>query len=946
MRNAKLQLFLLAGLIILHLSPLYAQKRPVDYVDPLLGTSSSRWMLYPGPSMPFGMVKLSPDNVDKWEYNCGYEYDIESIMGFGHIHSWAMGSFLTMPITGNVHILPGTAEDPDSGYRSRFSHQKETATPGYYSVNLDDYNIFAELTATTRCGFQRYTFPKNSDGHVIFDCQIPQEDRTEFGEVLLKKISDTEIAGSMTHATGWNEYTLHFFARFNRPFDSAGGWTGDEMHRVADSIGTLEGGPIGIYVNFPVGEDSVILLKTGISFVSIDQAHLNLEMETGPYGWDFDAVHNLASETWNTLLEKILVQGGPETDRVKFYTNLYRSYCARTIFSDANGKYMDMCEKVRQLDNPQMPVYGCDAFWNTFWNLNQLWALITPDIMDSWVNSLLEIYDRGGWLPKGPGGIEYSSIMVASHEISMIVSAYQKGIRGYDRLKAYRAMREIQMNPGRPHPCGGYVGNSNLKDYMAMGFVPADSGPVSNTMEYAYDDWCVAQMAKSLGETDDYTYFMQRAQFYKNVYDPVEGYIRPKHAGGPWQQDFVPVIKAIGKEDNFGSKDYVEGNSWQYTWFVPHDVRGLINLMGEAEFNRRLDDGFSRSRPNFVSPFINHSNQPNMQAAYLFNYSGQPWRTQYWTREILDHYYGTGPVDGYPGDEDQGQMGAWFVMSALGLFEMDGGASTDPVYELSGPLFEKATIQLDSGYYPGRQLIIEAINTSKENRYIQSVSFNGQAVDNFWISHARLVSGGVLRFEMGDKPNLQWAINSILPQQDLVEPIVTTPYIKSGDKLFLQKTEIALTCDTRDATIYYSTDGSDPVEDGVRYTDPFSIEETTMLNFVAVVGKRKSLTASAEIKKAEIQQPVDPGKIEHGLRYRYYSGFFRRTGDLLDTTPQNSGITSLPILDARDREQYFGFVYNGYIQIPQEGLYTFYLESNDGSRLYIGEELLVNNDGL
>ncbi len=722
------------------ISSLFASdKEPVDYIDLFLGTSSSRWMLYPGPSMPFGMLKLSPDNTDEWTMNAGYEYDIESISGFGHVHSWMMGSFLTMPTTGPVKILPGLDTDPDAGYRSRFSHDREEASPGFYSVYLDDYDIRAELTATTRTGFQRYTFPESNEAHIVFDLQIPEEGRPLIIEASVRKINQTEIAGYVKRVAGWNEYTLHFVARFNKPIDSLTGWKGSEILKDIEQVSIGDDREIGAIVNFSTEEGEIILLKTAISYVSIEQARLNLEEESSSFGWDFDQAHHQARNVWNDLLKKIKVEGGMETDYIKFYTNLYRSYNARTIFSDVNGKYMDMCEKVQQLDDPDSPVYGCDAFWNTFWNLNQLWTLLTPDIANKWVKSLLEIYDRGGWLSKGPAGIEYSSIMVASHEIPLIVSAYQKGIRNYDVEKAYEAIKKIQINPGRPHECGGYVGNRNLKSYMAMGFVPADEGSVSNTLEYAYDDWCVAQMAKALGKMEDYGYFMQRSQYYKNIFDAASGYMRPKYEGGPWAEDFEPVLGAVGKEDAFGTKHYVEGNAWQFTWFVPHDVPGLISLIGVDEFNQRLNKGFESARPDFVSEYVNHSNQPNMQAAYLFNYSGKPWLTQKWVREIMDNYYGLGPVDGYPGDEDQGQMGAWYVMSAMGLFQMDGGASVDPIYEIGSPIFKKAIIRLDNDYYKGEQFIIEAKNSTKENKYIQSATLNGKPLNTSWFYHSAWV---------------------------------------------------------------------------------------------------------------------------------------------------------------------------------------------------------------
>ena len=732
------------------------KKQPVDWVDPILGTASSRWMLYPGPSMPFSMVKLSPDN-QKQSWKAGYEYTIENIAGFSHIHSWTMAGLLTMPITGKLQTVPGPESDPDKGYRSRFSHDTEVASPGYYAVTLEDYGIRAELTSTTRAGFQRYTFPKADEAYILFDLKFPTEYGFEVLDACIKRVSDTEISGYSKQQAGrgakWNEYTVYFVVKFSKPFNSFGGWTGETIHHAVNKV-AAQGEDIGAFVSYSTSRDEVIKIKSGISLVSIDQARLNLETEMSRFGWDFEAVRNYARSTWNDLLSKIEVEGGTETDKIKFYTNLYRSYCARTILSDVNGKYVDMYEKVQQLEDPDSPVYGCDAFWNTFWNLNQLWTLVTPDMANKWVKSLLEIYDRGGWLAKGPTGIEYSSIMVASHEIALIVSAYQKGIRNFDVEKAYKAMKHIQTTPGKPHEGGGHVGNRQLKSYKELGYVPVENGPVSNTLEYAYDDWCVAQMAKALGKKDDYEYFTKRANNYKNVFDPSVGYMRQKHKDDSWVKDFSP----------FSGKGFVEGNSWQYTWFVPHDVKGLIDLIGKEEFNRRLEEGFEKSRKSnfnathdrFADYPINHGNQPNMQAAYLFNFSGTPWLTQKWARGITEHYYGTGPIDGYPGDEDQGQMGAWYVMSAMGLFEMDGGAAAEPTYEVGSPIFDKVTIYLDDKYYKGGKFVIEAKNNSNKNIYIQSAALDGKPLNKPWFYHRELVDGGKLVLQMGPKPNKQW----------------------------------------------------------------------------------------------------------------------------------------------------------------------------------------------
>ena len=935
-------------LVMLLYSNLYSQeKEPVDYVNPLLGTSSSRWMLFPGPCLPFGMVKLSPDNMDPTGMlDAGYEYTTESISGFSNVHSWIMSGFINMPTTGEIKIKSGTEANPDEGYRSKFSHDNEEASTGYYSVYLDDYNIKAELTATTRTGFQRYTFPKSSDAHILFDLQIPEETDVKIISAEIVKVTDTEIIGFVKRVNNMNDYTLYFVSQFDKPFNSLTGWKDNEIQHDIEKISVNGNIDIGALVNFSTEENEVVLMKTAISYVSIDQARLNMEVETKSFGWDFDAVHQNARDEWSKILNTVKVEGGSEKDKVKFYTGLYRSYSSRTLYSDVNGKYMDMYENTQQLADPESPVYGSDAFWNTFWNLNQLWSLVTPDVTNKWVKSLLEIYDKGGWLPKGPAGIEYTGVMVASHGVPLIVGAYQKGIRNYDIAKAYRAIREVQMNPGGKHDSGGTVGNLELEPYMKMGFIPMEKGHVSNTLEYAYDDWSVAQIAKSLGKTEDYSYFMQRSQNYKNVFDPSTGYFRPKHIGGPWLKHFSPISKAVGKEDSFGGKDFKEGNAWQYSFFVPHDVKGIINLIGVDEFNKRLDEGFELSRPNFVSAYINHGNQPNMQAAWLFNYSRKPWLTQKWVREILENYYGAGHLDGYPGDEDQGQMGSWYVMGAIGLFQVDGGVSTEPVYEIASPLFEKTTIQLDDKYYSGKEFVIIANNNSKTNKYIQSATLNGKVLNNFWIYHSELVKGGELVLEMGSVPNKEWAINSTIPQADDVAPIVTTPYVMTDNKLFIGKTQISLACDTDSSDIYYTLDGSEPTVKSRLYKQAFQIDKTTTVKMQAFVEDRVSLPAEAIFEKAKLLKSKKNVNVNPGLKYDYYTGSFFSVHDYLELKPKKSGIVTKINTDQKENDIYIGFDFEGYIEIPREGLYTIYLVSNDGSELYLHDKLFIDNDGL
>jgi len=739
-------------------------RQPADCVDPLLGTATSRWMLFPGPSAPFGLVNLSPNNQGQG-WNGGHDYSIRDIACFSHLHSWTMVGLGTMPTTGELKIKPGTSADPDSGYRSRIRNETEVATSGYYAVTLDDYGVRAESTATVRCGFQRYTYPQSDVARILFDLKIPAEYPYRLIEAAVQSTSDREITGHATYQSRGincelvNDYTLYFVARTSRPYERFGGWIGDRVIAgQGAAIRTEKNEDIGAFVEFAgIPANGVVTLQTGVSLVSVESARKNLELELGPFKGDFDACRAHARRVWNDLLGRIEVESDRPEDLTKFYTNFYRAYCARATYSDADGSYRDPFERVRRVKRPDDAMLGCDAFWNTFWNVNQLWMLATPDVVERWVRSLLEMYDAGGWLARGPTGLEYSGVMVASHEIALIVAAYQNGLRDFDVDKAWEAALHQQTVPGAaiPPPGGGLGGNRQLGPYLELGWVPVEAGhmpsrkaPASNTCEYAYDDWCVAQFAKALGKTAAYEQFKTRAGNWRHVFDPQTKYVRPRHADGRWMTPFDPLAR---------DRWYAEGNAWQFTWFVPHDVRGLVDAMGRSVFLERLGAGFEQARSHrFAHPrYVNLGNQPNMQAPYLFNWAGEPWQTQKWVRAMLDEYFGTGP-DGYPGDEDQGQMGAWFVLSAIGLFQMDGGCRVDPIWEIGSPLFDRVVIHLDAKRYRGKRFVIEARDNSPENVFVQSATLNGRPLDRPWFKATELFGGGELILQMGPQPNRAW----------------------------------------------------------------------------------------------------------------------------------------------------------------------------------------------
>lgn len=735
-----------------------------NYVNTMIGASHSRWMIAPGPWMPFSMVKLSPDNQNVgWQ--AGYEPSIESIAMFSHIHEWTMAGLGTFPTSGPLQIQVGDQYDPDSGYRSRIDKTTEKAPLGSYHVKLTDYDIDVDLTQTTRASFQRYTFHQSETGRVMIDLKVNGEYPYTIKDYQLKKVSDYKIIGYSDQLSEnvWStdakqDYKVHFVMEFDQAIVDFGTWESDRIQKGQSSSGK-EVKEAGMYVEFDVRKEKTVQLRTGISYVSIDNAQENLDREiSGPFGWSFEKVRDNQLKTWNALLERLKVKSDDYFEKEKFYSNMYRSL-SRNTFSDINGEWRDSQEKVRQFSNPQDLALGCDAFWNTFWNLNQFWNLVTPEWSNKWVKSQLAMYDADGWLAKGPAGMEYIPVMVAEHEIPLIVSAYQMGIRDYDVDKAFEAVKKMQTTMPSKF-AGGFAGNRDLEVYLKYRYVPSDLGRFSNTLEYSFDDWTVGQFAKSLGNEKDYDYFNDRGNWWKNAIDVESGYARMKDSKGEWLKDFDPFKSGANHH-------YVEGNAWQLTFFVPQDIPGLANWIGADVFSERLEWGFEESvkwrynGPNdqyWDYPVV-QGNQQSMHFAYLFNYLNKPWLTQKWSRSIAERYYGRGISNAYLGDEDQGQMSAWYIMTAIGLFQMDGGTRSQPVYEIGSPMFEEIQIDLGEQFGRGREFVIKAKNNSKANVYIQNATLNGKKLNSFYFSAEELLQGGELILEMGAEPNKNWGVS-------------------------------------------------------------------------------------------------------------------------------------------------------------------------------------------
>lgn len=747
-----------------------------DYVDTQIGTAHSRWMIAPGPWMPFSMVKLSPDNQNTgWQ--SGYDPSFESIGTFSHIHEWTMAGLGMMPTSGQLKTDIGdqsvdtinplspnnnNLKPPLSGYRSRIDKASEKTPIGYYSVKLTDYDILAELTATNRCGFQRYTYPKEANARVMIDLQIPSEYKYLIQDAEIRQINSRRIEGfsKQLSADAWSggvdqEYTIYFVIEFDHDINKFGGWENELVSENRRIKGTNLS-KIGAYAEFDTRKNQIIQTRSAISYVDIEGARLNLKTEiSDPFKWNFEKIRQAQVDSWNEILNRVEISSNDKREKTRFYTNLYRSYC-RNTYSDSDGRWVDASEKIQKFSSNDALALGCDAFWNTFWNLNQVWNLITPEWSSRWVKSQLAMFDANGWLAKGPAGMEYIPVMVAEHEIPLLVGAYQMGIRDYDTDKLFTAVKKMQTT--LPQKIGGgFAGNGDLEPYLKYGYVPSDKGRFSNSLEYSFDDWTVGQLALALGKKQDYEVFNDRGNWWRNVIEPKSGYAQLRNSEGIWQSDFDPFKSGANHH-------YVEGNAWQLTFFVPQNIPALANAIGKNRFIERLNWGFEQSEPwRYNAPGdqywdfpVVQGNQQSMHFAFLFNWVDQPWKTQKWSRSILDRYYGFDISNAYLGDEDQGQMSAWFIMAALGLFQTDGGTRLNPIYEIGSPLFEKVTIDLGQKYGRGQKFIIEAKETSRKNIYVQSANLNGKVLNSFQFPANELLKGGKLSLIMGPKPNKKW----------------------------------------------------------------------------------------------------------------------------------------------------------------------------------------------
>ncbi|OCW75198.1 sugar hydrolase [Elizabethkingia anophelis] len=720
---------------------------------------------FPGATVPFGAVQLSPEtdtisyelngkyNGDVYKYCAGYRYEDKTITGFSHTHFSGtghsdLGDFLIMPTTGQLKLNPGTASNPESGYRSRFSHNDEISEAGYYKVKLQDYNILAELTATTRVGVHRYTFPKTDQAHIILDLMAGIYNYNDKNVWTYVRVNDDKTITGYRQTNGWaRTRTVYFAMKFSKPFKSYGqkNYDGKRIYngfwRKFDqnkNFPEIAGKQIRMYFDFDTQENEAIEVQLAISPVSQANAIENLEKETGSLS--FEQVKAKAQEDWNKELNKIVIKG-TEDQKVNFYTAMYHTFINPTIYMDANGEYKGLDQNIHKAEG--FTNYTTFSLWDTYRALHPYFNIIQPKRNADMVKSMMAHYEQSSlkMLPIWSHYANENWCMSGYHSVSVIADAIIKGNYTGDAKAALMA-------------CVATANKRNYEgigDYIDKGYIPAEKNgtSVSNTLEYAYDDWAIAQLAKHLGETEIYNKFIKRSENWRNNFDKTTGFMRPRMADGSFKKDF-DLLSTHGQ-------GFIEGNSWNYSFFVPHNPEGLIQQMGgKQKFASKLDKLFSMHLPDeffadteditregIIGGYV-HGNEPAHHVAYFYNWSGQPWKTQKQVRHILEMQYKSTP-DGLGGNDDTGQMSAWYILSSLGFYPVAPGSED---YAIGSPAVNNAVLTLENG----KNFEIEAINQSPENVYVQKILLNGKEIKNFTLKHSDIMNGGKIVFYMNNKP--------------------------------------------------------------------------------------------------------------------------------------------------------------------------------------------------
>ena len=870
---------------------------PVTFADPFVGTGF-HGHTYPGATTPFGMVQLSPDTRNKtWDGCSGYHYSDSTILGFSHTHLSGtgcadLGDFLFLPFIGK--------DIPES---LPFSHKDEVASPGYYKVAFPGAGVTVELTATTRTGIHRYSFKGQGERHILVDGAY-NIGETKPDSIFLEPVGDTGLKGGR-HVTGWApERYIFFNAAFSVPFSSAE---------------PLEGSRI--LLTFPESVTE-ITVSVGLSQVGTDGAAKNLEVEAG--GKDFNTIRSEAAATWAEALGAIKVEGGSKEATANFYSALYHTMVVPNRGDDVDGRYRDFKQEIATVPEDGA-FYSTLSLWDTFRSWNPLMTLINVPLVNDMVFSLMDMANKSDRLPKWPLASSETGCMIGYHAVSMLADAWLN-LHSFDGEEPLKAM----------------IVASNTDDssdlYNEYGYIPANSKPesVSRTLEFAYDDWCIGRMAEEFGMEDVAEEYYARSRRYVSLFDASTGFMRGRTSGGNWMPSFNPIGS---------SRDFTEGIPWQFRFFVPHDFNGLTALMGGKDaMTAALDSLFTYDERDagtrigdmtgLVGQYA-HGNEPSHNMTYLYNFLGQPSKSQKLVRQMLEELYSPTP-EGISGNEDCGQMSAWYILSSLGIYPVCPGTGE---YVLSAPLFKKAVIPL----FCGEDLVI--IADHPEYPYIKSVTFRGEPVDAQFINFSDLNEGGDLVFELSPVP--------VTDRDDLQAPYsltsgdeVSMPYLTGNPDYYEGELEVVLKSRTEGAVIRYTLDGTEPDGNSPLYEAPF---KTTKDIFISARAYKDGLKPSALMKVhayPAIKIPAaNVSGVKPGCRYTYHTGEFTCTADVRASKVVSSGVMESPSIRNAPDEDHFGYVFTGYLDIPSDGIWDFAVRSDDGGLLEIDGKVVVDNDG-
>lgn len=748
--------------------PSFSQSKDyVSWVDPYIETNRGRYFFFVTGQRPFGMISAAPLTRNKNQNGGGYNYNENEILGFEQLHTWMISGIEIMPVKMDVNPTGG-----QQAWKSRFSHDDEIVQPGYQRLFLQQSKTWVEQTATERVSFYRFTYTQNMAAQILTNLGGYVGNST-MANADVRKISDTEFEGSFSSTKrywgGPKDVKIFFVIQLDKPCKSFDGWRGSERFK---NITSLQGDSAGVSSVYDVKAGDQIQMKIAVSYTTITNARNNLNAECT--SWDFDAVRTETQNIWNDWLGKIDVQGGTTAQKIKFYTDIWHVVAGRKKINDVSGDYPDRTTgtregtftdavfKIKTLPKDangklRFNMYNSDALWLTQWNLNILWGLAWPEIQDELSASMIQYADNGYLLPRGPCGGGYSYIMTSCPATNLITSTFQKGL--LTKMDSNHAFDIIKQN----HLPGGMLGmpdakGDNIKLYTKNGWWPDNVGI---TIEAAFQDWGAAQMAKKLGRTKDYNFFEKRSEGWKTCFNPEQKLLFPKGVDGKFLHN-----------DALSGAGWIEANAWQGTWGVSHDIPGLAKLMGGNDtLSSKLNFAFEKAAPSdfvfdYSGGYISYANQPGCSDAHVFNYALHPWLTQYWVRKVQEQAYsGITPDEGYGGhDEDEGQMGGVSALMAIGLFNLQGNESMNPVYDITSPIFDQVTIKLDPKYYSGKQFVIKTNNASKENYYIQKATLNGIPLNTFWFTHEAYAKGGELEIWLGPEPNKNWGIESLPPE--------------------------------------------------------------------------------------------------------------------------------------------------------------------------------------